>query len=246
MADGLGKGNLRLNTSIDSIEWRQITDTDFGSPLVLNTSNNTQILADCVIITCSLGYLKENHESMFIPPLPISFSQGIECLGFGLINKVFLDFGVPWWKPNVKGFQLLWKEGASCNKRLAAWTKDLTGFDVLPNHEGVLLGWVGGRGAYIAETLSEHQVAADCENLLKHYLKLDKIYPVKRCFRTQWYANKYVRGSYSHITIRSDASRITPRCLSEPIWGKVIDNGCSKVRIINAFAEKKRECTCSV
>lgn len=96
----------------------------------------------------------------------------------------------------------------------------MTGFDVLPNHEGILLGWVGGRGAYIVETLSEQQVATDCENLLKHYLKLDKIFPVKKCLRTQWNANKYVRGSYSHITTRCDADGITPRCLAEPIWGK--------------------------
>ncbi|XP_016919340.1 spermine oxidase-like [Apis cerana] len=99
---------------------------------------------------------------MFIPSLPSHFSEGIECLGFGLINKIFLDYGISWWKPNTKGFQLLWKEGMFCNKNLALWTRDLTGFDVVPNHEGVLLGWIGGRGACIIETLSEQQIAMDC------------------------------------------------------------------------------------
>lgn len=230
----MGKENLFLNTSVDSIEWQQVIDNDFNSPLIINISNNTRILADCVIITCSLGYLKENYKKMFIPPLPNLFSQAIECLGFDLINKVFLDFGVPWWKPGTKGFQLLWKEGVFCNKNLAIWTRDLTGFDVLPNHEGVLLGWVGGRGAYIIETLSEQQVATDCENLLKHYLRFDKIPPVKKCLRTRWNANKYVRGSYSHITTRCDANGITPHSLAEAIWGKAkkYDN---KVRKINTL-----------
>lgn len=205
-------------------------DNDFNCPLALNTSNNTRILADCVIITCSLGYLKENYEKMFIPPLPTPFKEGIECLGFGLINKIFLDFGVPWWGPNAKGFQLLWNEGVCFNKKLAVWTRDLIGFDILPNHEAVLLGWVGGRGAYTVETLSEQQIATDCENLLKHYLKLDQISPIKRCLRTRWNANKYVRGSYSHITTRCDAKEITPRRLSEPIWGKVVRGHESKVR----------------
>ncbi|XP_017791811.1 PREDICTED: peroxisomal N(1)-acetyl-spermine/spermidine oxidase-like [Habropoda laboriosa] len=127
---------------------------------------------------------------MFNPSLPSPFTRAIECLGFGLINKVFLDFGISWWKPNTEGFQLLWTEGTFCNKKLASWTRDMTGFDVLPNHEGILLGW------------------------------LDKISPVKECLRTQWNANKYVRGSYSHITTRCDADGITPCCLSEPIWGK--------------------------
>ncbi|XP_076302846.1 spermine oxidase-like [Lasioglossum baleicum] len=171
---------------------------------------------------------EKNYKAMFIPPLPTPFSQGIECLGFGLINKIFLDFGVPWWKPGTKGFQLLRKEGRFSNKELAIWTRDLTGFDIQPNHEAVLLGWVGGRGAYIVETLSEQQVATDCENLLKHYLKLDKISPIKRCLRTRWNANKYIRGSYSHITTRCDANGITPGCLSEPIWGKAIGEHHSK------------------
>ncbi|XP_034193646.2 uncharacterized protein LOC117610410 [Osmia lignaria lignaria] len=238
IANGLNGKNLLLNTSVESIEWQPVVDNDFDPPLVLTLSDNTRILADCVIVTCSLGYLKENQKNMFNPPLPIQFSQGIENLGFGLINKIFLDFGVPWWKPGTKGFQLLWKESklVSSNETLAAWTRDLTGFDVLPDHEGVLLGWIGGRGAYIVETLSEQQVATDCENLLKHYLKLDNIFPVKRCFRTQWNANKYIRGSYSHITTKCDDNGITPNILSQPVWGKVMQENCSKDVPIIMFA----------
>lgn len=223
------KKNLHLNTSIDSIEWKKTINNNFDSPLVLNASNNTRILADCVIITCSLGYLKENYKRMFIPSLPSHFSEGIECLGFGLINKIFLDYGISWWKSNTKGFQLLWKEGIFCNKNLALWTRDLTGFDVVPNHEGVLLGWIGGRGACIIETLSEQQIAMDCENLLKYYLKFDKIPPIKKCFKTQWGTNKYIRGSYSHITTKCDKNNITPNRLSEPIWSKVIEKHSTKV-----------------
>lgn len=168
---------------------------------------------------------------MFVPTLPAFFTQTIECLGFGLINKIFLDFGIPWWNMNTKGFQFLWKErsGMFRNNTLAAWIGDLTGFDVLPNHEGVLLGWVGGQGAYIIETLSEQQVANDCENLLRYYLKSDKIPPVKRCLRTQWHANKYVRGSYSHISTRCDNNEVTPVKLAEPIWGRKVRNHSIKV-----------------
>lgn len=230
------KKNLHLNTSVDSIEWQKTINNNFDSPLVLNASNNTRILADCAIITCSLGYLKENYKTMFIPSLPSHFSEGIECLGFGLINKIFLDYGISWWKPNTKGFQLLWKEGMFCNKNLALWTRDLTGFDVVPNHEGVLLGWIGGRGACIIETLSEQQIAIDCENLFKYYLKFDKIPPIKKCFKTQWGTNKYIRGSYSHITTKCDRNNITPNRLSEPIWSKVIEKHNTKDIPIILFA----------
>lgn len=234
LADGLSGKNLRLNTSVDSIKWqRVIVAKDHCSPVLLNLSDNTRILADCVIITSSLGYLKENYKKMFAPPLPSSFGQAIESLGFGLINKIFLDFGTPWWKPGTKGFQLLWErnnrsDSIFCSKTL--WTRDLTGFDVLPNHEGVLLGWVGGRGAYIVETLSEQQVANDCTSLLKRYLKLDKLPPVKRCLRTQWHTNSYVRGSYSHISTKCNENGISPATLAVPVWSKIIGNYSSKVK----------------
>ncbi|XP_026674215.1 uncharacterized protein LOC108630773 isoform X2 [Ceratina calcarata] len=240
IADSLDEKNLRLNTSVDSIEWQQMKNND--PFLVLKLSDNTRIIADCVIITCSLGYLKENYKKMFIPSLPTRYCEAIDCLGFGLINKIFLDFDVPWWKPGTKGFQFLWKQEEFSNNKLAAWTKDLTGFDVLPNHEGVLLGWISGRGAYIIEALSERQIATDCENLLKHYLKLDNIPRVERCFRTQWNANKYVRGSYSHITTKCDANGITPKNLSEPIWGKRLgESGSKDVPMIMLAGEATHE-----
>ncbi|XP_076240610.1 uncharacterized protein LOC143183085 [Calliopsis andreniformis] len=225
IADGLNEKNLYLNTSVDSIQWQQVVDGDLDTPIILRLSDNTTVLSDCIIITSSLGYLKENYKKIFTPALPPLFSQTIENLGFGLINKIFLDFGMPWWEASTRGFQFLWKETKSdifCSGTLAQWTRDLTGFDVLPDHKGVLLGWVGGQGAYIVETLNEQQVAIDCENLLKHYLKHDKIPPVKRCLRTQWHANKYIRGSYSHISTRCDNSGVTPAALAEPIWGKVV------------------------
>ncbi|XP_015439431.1 PREDICTED: spermine oxidase-like [Dufourea novaeangliae] len=232
IADGLNAKNLRLNTTVDCIEWRRVVDKHVVAPVVLNLSDNTRILSDCVIITSSLGYLKDNYKTMFVPPLPQFVGQAIENLGFGLINKIFLDFGKAWWKRDTKGFQFLWPEntsGTSSNgKAQTSWTRDLTGFDVLPDSDGVLLGWVGGCGAYIVETLSEQQIAADCERLLKQYLKIDAIPPVIKCLRTKWYSNPYIRGSYSHIPTRCDDKGITPATLAEPICSKVIGNHSSQ------------------
>lgn len=246
IADGLNEQNLRLNSAVELIEWQKtVNGDDFETPVTLSLSDKTKILSDCVIVTCSLGYLKENYRNMFSPPLPVNLTRGIESLGFGLINKIFLDFGVSWWKPDIKGFQFLWKKsgpGVFCNKTLAAWTRDLTGFDVLPDHEGVLLGWVGGRGAHIVETLTEQQITTDCENLLRYYLKLNNMPSVKKCLRTQWNANKYVRGSYSHIPTTCDFNGVTPATLAEPVWGKIIrKNSDQDVPIIMFAGEATHE-----
>lgn len=232
IANRLSATNLRLNTVVDTIEWHRVVDQNHEAPVVLKLSDGTRILSDCVIITSSLGYLKDNYKTMFVPPLPQPFSQAIENLGYGLINKVFLDFGKAWWKRDTQGFQFLWADCQSETPNgttVASWTRDLTGFDVLPDREGVLLGWIGGQGAYTIETLSEHQVAADCENLLKQYLNLDTIPPVKKCLRTKWNSNPYARGSYSYIPTRCDDKGITPAILAEPIWSKVLENSGTKV-----------------
>lgn len=50
------------------------------------------------------------------------------------------------------------------------WVQDITGFDVLPGHENVLLGWIGRQGAKIMETLSDHEVGEGCIKLLEKFL----------------------------------------------------------------------------
>ncbi|KAK2585863.1 hypothetical protein KPH14_010457 [Odynerus spinipes] len=240
IADNLNASNLHLNTAVEIIEWQQnINVTESERPITLTLSDKSQIRTKCVIITCSLGYLKENYQNIFMPPLPCHYALGIDCLGFGLINKIFLDFGNAWWKSGTKGFQFIWNQkniNVFSEIPLATWTKDLTGFDVLQDCQGVLLGWVGGQGAYMIETLSEEEVATDCLNLLKYYLKVDNIPMVKKCIRTQWNANEYVRGSYSHISVNCDRSKVTPATLAEPIWGTVTQKNYTEIVPIIMFA----------
>lgn len=238
IADSLNRNNLRLNCPVEKIEWREKLrnkDNKFKSILVI-LNNNRKVYANCVIITCSLGFLKENYKKIFHPPLPSYLCTGIENLGFGLINKIFLEFNEVWWKIGTKGFQFIWRrenENLPSSRKFAFWTKDLTGFDILKDKEnGILLGWIGGRGAHIIETLSEQQIAEDCLQLLKAFLKNDDIPFPKRCLRTRWYNNKFVRGAYSHITTKCDNNGISPGTLSEPVWGFVSDNHEVKVRII--------------
>lgn len=219
---------MRLATPVETISWRDSVESRKDSLVIVTTSKGTQIIADAVIVTCSLGYLKENYRNMFQPPLPNRLSVAIENLGFGTINKIFLDFGEPWWQTDVKGFQLLWHRDD--HRSLPEWTKDITGFDVLPNHPATLVVWVGGRGARIVEGLSEWIIAQDCTNLLMYYLRCHDIPPVKKCVRTKWHGNKYMRGGYSHITKNCEDDDVSPRTLAEPVWATILHNNTKKVR----------------
>lgn len=231
LVDNLDGDKVRLAAPVETIHWRDTVDHQEDFPIIVTTAEGAQIFADAVIVTCSLGHLKENHRKMFQPPLPNRLSVAIENLGFGTINKIFLDFGKPWWPAGTKGFQLLWRRAADNRNSLPEWSRDVTGFDVLPTHPATLIAWVGGRGAHIVEGLSEQTIAQDCVNLLTHYLRGRDIPSVKNCVRTKWYGNKYMRGGYSHITKSCEKGDVSPGTLAEPVWAAVSRNNTKKVRL---------------
>lgn len=220
-------------------------NSDSTKPITVLLQNDKIIIADCVIVTCSLGVLKENLDNLFYPALPTHMTQTIQSMGFGMINKVFLEFTEPWWESDTKGFQFLWKvrnlsQNDSCNNKekcnLATWTQDLTGFDVLKDHPALLLGWVGRKGAQLLETLSEKQIIQDCATVFRYFLKDEKVPEASRCLKTCWGDNQFVRGGYCHITKKCDIIGVSPATLAEPVWGKIVSDTQNEVGIIRKFS----------
>lgn len=72
--------------------------------------------ADYLIVTSSLGVLRDRHMTLFDPPLPKRKRTAIETLGFGPVNKIFLHFSSPWWSPETKGFSFVWPKGYTSPK----------------------------------------------------------------------------------------------------------------------------------
>ena len=169
-----------------------------------------------------------------------------------MINKIFLDFDEPWWENNVRGFQFLWKTDNCENNRskdkLPSWVYDLTGFDVVYGHKAVLLGWIGGKGARIIETISEHQIIQGCANLFRYFLKNDSVPEASKCMVSCWASNQFVRGGYSHISKNCDINGVSPATLSEPIWATSNTTGLKNVIhsiffMINILEKKIELCT---
>lgn len=71
-------------------------------------SDDSVYMANHVIVTFSLGILKENLDRMFRPALPKRVRQTIRDIGFETINKLFLQFDEPWWG-DMDGIQLVFK-----------------------------------------------------------------------------------------------------------------------------------------
>ena len=83
LAEGLGD-RISLDTRVT-----RIISLEDGMVVV---AGERQFPCRYVILTVSLGVLKAEAATMFHPPLPADKLETIASLGFGVVDKVFLEF----------------------------------------------------------------------------------------------------------------------------------------------------------
>jgi spermine oxidase len=109
----ISQSSIKLKTIVTSIN----SSNSKGQIIVdtLNSISNTKIQykADIVLVTVSLGVLKQNYKKLFTPSLPSQKANAIEKLGFGTMNKVFVVFNNTVFKKGEQGFQLFWRNDKS-------------------------------------------------------------------------------------------------------------------------------------
>lgn len=68
-----------LNKAVDSIKW-DATSTNHKSGIKVTCEDGSLYLADFVIVTSSLGFLKVNSDKLFIPALPVQKKRAIQVI----------------------------------------------------------------------------------------------------------------------------------------------------------------------
>lgn len=81
---------------------------DATRQLAVVTADGSIVYADHMIVTCSLGYLKKHSHSLFKPLLPNDKLTSIHRMGFGTVDKIFLEFPEPFWDKDCEGIQFVW------------------------------------------------------------------------------------------------------------------------------------------
>ncbi|XP_047221636.1 spermine oxidase isoform X2 [Girardinichthys multiradiatus] len=180
-----------------------------GQPIWVECEDEEWIPADHVIVTASLGVLKQNHEMMFSPSLPEDKVLAIEKLGISTTDKIFLEFDEPFWSPECNSIQFVWEDEAQL-EQLAypeeLWYKKICSFDVLypPERYGYMLsGWICGQEALHMERCDDETVAETCTELLRCFTGNPDIPKPRRILRSSWGSNLYIRGSYSFTRVGS-------------------------------------------
>jgi polyamine oxidase len=177
---------IQLNTIVKEI----ITRAN-SSEVV--TENET-FSADAVLLTVSLGVLK-NNDIRFDPPLPENKLKAIQTLGMGLLNITALKFPHIFWDKNVTSTALTFVDNSSVSMFFHLNTLI---------HEPILIGYSGGNRARELEKLSDATLIA---NIMQNFKKVfgANIPEPDSYLNTRWSQDPFSHGSYSYIAVGATA-----------------------------------------
>ncbi|XP_068103190.1 peroxisomal N(1)-acetyl-spermine/spermidine oxidase-like isoform X3 [Hyperolius riggenbachi] len=228
LLDQLPPNTLRCRKPVRLIQWEGSSPKASGAskfPINITCEDGEEFPADHVIVTVSLGCLKERASTLFDPLLPRGKLEAIERLGFGCVAKIFLEFSEPFWPEDCAGIQFVWTKGPESSEGYSEslkgaswrsqWYKKIVGFDCVPMHRSTLCGWITGLAAEHMETLPETEVGEVCTRLLKQFTGWP-VTELQGTLRSTWHQNPYIRGGYTNVPVGVDAVK-EQMALGEPL-----------------------------
>uniref|UniRef100_A0A8C5WGC0 Amine oxidase domain-containing protein n=1 Tax=Leptobrachium leishanense TaxID=445787 RepID=A0A8C5WGC0_9ANUR len=220
----LPNDTILFNKTVKTIHWNgafQGSDARIY-PVQVQCEDGDMFVADHVIVTVSLGFLKEQASGFLSPPLPVHKAQAIQNLGFGTINKIIMEFKEPFWDPDCITIQLVWEgESPLAQSKINMkqdWVKKIPGFFVLERPEKIghlLCAFIAGQESEYMETLTDDEVLSSMTALLRQFTGNPNLPPPIRLIRTRWSSEPYTRGSYSHVAVGSSGKDVDN--LAEPV-----------------------------
>jgi monoamine oxidase len=175
-----------------------------GEQVRLETARGA-ITADRVIVTVPLGVLKAGTIT-FDPPLPQAKRDAIERLGFGLLNKVVVDFDKPFWPESTPMIGLVGNDQP---------VTDLVNGLVFAD-KPLLVGLRGGQAAWSRESLTDQEAVRELITAIGAPAPTGSLV-------THWGTDQYARGSYSFIAVGSSPDDM--HTLGEPVGERVLFAG---------------------
>ena len=230
----LPEQSIMFNKPVGNIRWGAVQTRNKESPrAVVQCCDGQEFSADYVILTVSLGVLKEHADKMFCPTLPASKVEAINCLGYGNVDKIFLDYDRPFWVWCEGGINFAWSPDELANR--TDWTKGLSAIEEVFGSKHVLCAYISGPEAAIMEHASDEEVAEAITRVLRQFTGDASLPYPSMVLRSKWATDPFFCGSYSYMSLNSHVGH---QCdLSCPVPGT-----CEPVPPILLFAG---EATCA-
>lgn len=242
LASVLPAGTIQFGKKVEKIEWTDAGETYSESPVHLQFEDGSIMDADHVIITVSLGVLKAGTgqgsvkgkpPALFYPPLPSCKVNAISKLGFGVVNKLFLeidplDEDVVYPSLNFIFSKFGTTQSEETKHKVPWWMRKTISFCPIYRSSHVLLGWFAGEEALELERLSDEEIIKGVSDTLTslgvrdanvtdgEVAEAEKINGVFRhVLRSRWGFDPLFRGSYSYVAVGSSGKDIDR--LAEPL-----------------------------
>ncbi|RLN24137.1 hypothetical protein C2845_PM07G20620 [Panicum miliaceum] len=230
----LPPGTVRFGLSLRRLDWSEaLVRLHFADVA-------PAITADHVILTVSLGVLKASLSGKdapaagaiaFDPPLPQFKREAVTRLGFGVVNKLFMEVE-PTEAPEPEGggggqppaFPFLHMAFRGHVPKIPWWMRGTE--SICPVHAGsrVALAWFAGREAAHLESLPDDEVIRGVNATLDSFLPAPPRWRVKRVKRSGWARDPLLLGSYSYVAVGSSGEDLD--AMAEPLpRGPAADEG---------------------
>uniref|UniRef100_A0A1B6C8Z2 Amine oxidase domain-containing protein n=1 Tax=Clastoptera arizonana TaxID=38151 RepID=A0A1B6C8Z2_9HEMI len=168
---------------------------------VVQCDDGEEFLADYVIVTVSLGVLKTQFDKLFTPALSGEKLEAVKKLGYGCINKIFMEYKKPFWVEGEGNVVLSWSSDELNEK--GDWVKGISFLGEVPGSKHVMQVNVTGPEAVIIEELSDNDIAEDMTCLLCKFTgDLTLPYP-SNILKTKWSSDPYFVGASSYMALDS-------------------------------------------
>ncbi|XP_001653661.2 peroxisomal N(1)-acetyl-spermine/spermidine oxidase [Aedes aegypti] len=204
-----------FNKTVSNINWSKVPDY----PVTIKCTDGTSFDANHVIVTTSIGVLKENISTLFTPELPTIKQNSIRGIYFGTVNKIIMEFDEPFWTTIGNTFGLIWNAEdleKLCESKYA-WTEGASAFFKIDRQPNLLAVWMIGKEGRQAELLDDRDVIDGMTFLMKKFFKNEEIPEPVKIIRSKWSSDRNFRGSYSSYSLRTEQLKTSCRDLAVPL-----------------------------
>lgn len=252
LASGLPPGTIRLGQRLRRIEWcsGDGAPPDRSSPVRLHFIDDTIGHADHVMVTVSLGILKagigkESGNGIdFDPALPDFKREAIGRLGWGVVNKLFMEMEVETETESREAFPFLRmafnqdrEETLSMRhvSKIPWWIRKTESICPIYSGSRVLLAWFAGKEATQLESLDDKDIIRGVHATLDGFLPTSETgttnsqasctrtepavrkagYRITNIKRSRWATDPLFLGSYSYVSAASSGDDLD--LMAEPL-----------------------------
>jgi len=193
--------SLKYNKPVSTIKWGTVQQQVGGPRAVVVCCDGEEYCADYVIITVSLGVLKNHADKLFCPTLPAEKVEAINSIGYGHVNKIFLDYTRPFWVWHEGGIKFAWSPDELANR--SDWTRGLSAVEEVEGSKHVMCAYVSGPEALDMEKASDEEVAEGITRVLRQFTGDASLPFPCSVLRSKWSTDPYFCGSYSYLGMQS-------------------------------------------